>query len=182
MSIPAPETVLAFWFDELSETDWFRRSDEVDADIKGRFQLLHNMAAQGELGEWRRTIRGRLAEIILLDQFPRNIYRNSPRSFETDAMALVLSQEALRQTDLDELNGAEKAFLLMPYMHSESKVIHEQAVILYDEPGMENNLDFEKQHKLIIDQFGRYPHRNEMLGRESTPEEITYLSDGSSGF
>jgi uncharacterized protein (DUF924 family) len=182
VSIPGPETVLSFWFDELTEPDWFRQSDKVDADIKRRFQSLHNMASQGELKEWRRAIRGRLAEIIVLDQFPRNIYRNSPQSFETDAMALVLSQEALRQTDTDELSGVEKAFLLMPYMHSESKATHDQAIILFDEPGMENNLEFEKQHKLIIDQFGRYPHRNEVLGRESTPEEMTYLSDGNSGF
>ena len=177
-----PETVLSFWFDELSETDWFRQSDEVDADIKNRFQSVHDMAARGELNEWRRTIRGRLAEIIVLDQFPRNIYRNAPKSFETDAMALVLSQEALIQTDTDELSGVEKAFLLMPYMHSESKAIHDQAIILFDEPGMENNLDFEKQHKLTIDHFGRYPHRNEVLGRESTPEEMTYLSEGNRGF
>jgi uncharacterized protein (DUF924 family) len=182
MSIPAPETVSSFWFVELCETDWFRQSDKVDADIKSRFQSVHHMAAQGELNEWRSTIRGRLAEIIVLDQFPRNIYRNSPRAFETDAIALVLSQEALRQTDLDELSGVEKAFLLMPYMHSESKAIHDQAIILFDEPGMESNLDFEKQHKLIIDQFGRYPHRNEVLGRESTPEEMKYLSDGNGGF
>jgi uncharacterized protein (DUF924 family) len=182
MSIPTPENVLAFWFEELSGTDWFRQRDEVDADIKSRFQLLHNTAAQGELGEWRRTIRGRLAEIIVLDQFPRNIYRHSPKSFETDAMALVLSQEALRQADVDELSGAEKAFLLMPFMHSESKRIHEQAVVLFAEPGMKNNLDFEKQHKLIIDQFGRYPHRNEVLGRDSTPQEITYLAEGNRGF
>lgn len=182
MSIPAAEAVLAFWFDELSETDWFRQSDVVDADIKTRFQSVHHMAAQGELNEWRSTIRGRLAEIIVLDQFPRNIYRNSSKSFETDAMALVLSQEAQERSDLDELSGAEKAFLLMPFMHSESKVIHQQAVILFDEPGMENNLEFEKQHKLIIDQFGRYPHRNEVLGRESTPEEITYLAEGNHGF
>lgn len=178
----SPETVLAFWFDELSETDWFRQSDVVDADIKSRFLSVHSMAAQGELIQWRQTTRGRLAEIIVLDQFPRNIYRNSPKSFETDPMALVLSQEALGSADLQELSAAEKSFLLMPYMHSESKVIHQQAVILFDEPGMENNLAFEQQHKLIIDQFGRYPHRNEVLGRESTPEEIAYLAAENRGF
>ena len=122
------------------------------------------------------------ALILVLDQFSRNLFRNHPAAFAADPMALALSQEALQADDIGQLNAEEKSFLIMPYMHSESKVIHEQALRLFSEPGLENNLEFERQHKAIIDQFGRYPHRNELLGRKSTPEELEYLGSGGQTF
>ncbi|MBD67051.1 MAG: hypothetical protein CME62_17750 [Halobacteriovoraceae bacterium] len=174
--------ILDFWFKEISPEQWFQKSDEFDHTIQKRFGEVHHQASQGELYPWRENIYGRLAEIIVLDQFSRNIYRDDPRAFACDQMSLVLAQEAVAQKLDQELKPQEKSFLYMPYMHSESKLIHEQAVRLYSAKGLEYNLDFEIKHKKIIDRFGRYPHRNEILGRTSTPEEIEFLKEEGSSF
>ncbi len=182
MALASPDEVLSFWFTELSQEDWFRQSDEVDRTITERFRSTWESAAALECAHWRENIHGRLAEIIVLDQFPRNMFRGSGRSFKTDALALALSQEAIKAADIGDIEPDRKAFLLMPFMHSESPAIHEQAMNLFAEPGLEHNLEFEKSHKVIIDRFGRYPHRNALLGRESTPEEIKYLEEGGQTF
>ncbi|WP_286295533.1 DUF924 family protein [Vibrio apostichopi] len=174
--------VLEFWFDELTPKDWFTGGEEVDVLIKTRFSELHKVAVQGELFEWRQTAEGRLAEIIVLDQFSRNIGRNSPAAFSADPMVLALAQEAVAGGFDHQLNQQQKSFLYMPYMHSESLLVHEQAVLLFSQTGLENNLDFEFKHKVIIERFGRYPHRNEVLGRESTAEEIEFLQQPGSSF
>lgn len=176
------KTVLDFWFKELSPQDWFRKDDILDQRIQNTFFKVFEQACQGELYCWRKTIQGRLAEIIVLDQFARNIYRDDARAFLFDPMALVLSQEASRLRDCDLLTNQEKAFLYMPHMHSESLFVHEQAVKLFSVPGLEYNLEFELKHKKIIERFGRYPHRNEVLGRISTPEEISFLGEEGSSF
>ena len=167
--------VLDFWFNELNPRDWFQRNDEVDARITSRFAALHRAAALGELWSWRSSAAGALAEIIVLDQFSRNIYRNDARAFATDGMALVLAQEAVRRALDRELSAPQKSFMYMPFMHSESPVVHEAAVKLFSQPGLEENLPFELQHRDIISRFGRYPHRNEILRRASTPAEIDFL-------
>ena len=123
-----------------------------------------------------------MAEIIVLDQFSRNIYRDSPLSFATDSLALVLAQEAIRVGADKKVSESMRSFFYMPFMHSESAVIHEEAVVLYEAYGNEGNLDFELRHKAIIDRFGRYPHRNEILGRDSTAEEVEFLSQPGSRF
>lgn len=174
--------VLGFWFEDLKPEDWWKKSDEIDRTICDKFGELHEACTRGELEEWRSTPRGRLAEILVLDQFSRNIYRNSPQAFQWDPMALVLTQEAIRNKAHQELSSPKRAFLYMPYMHSESPKIHQEAVQLFSEPGLEYNLDFEKKHKEIIDRFGRYPHRNLILGRESTPEELEFLKQPGSSF
>ncbi|KZX66633.1 hypothetical protein A3712_17075 [Vibrio sp. HI00D65] len=174
--------VLDFWFDELTPKDWFTGGEYIDALIKERFSDLHQAAIQGELFEWRQTAQGRLAEIIVLDQFSRNLGRNSHAAFAADSMALALAQEAVVGGFDHQLNQQQKSFLYMPYMHSESLLIHEQAVELFSQTGLENNLDFEFKHKVIIERFGRYPHRNEVLGRTSTPEEIEFLQQPGSSF
>ncbi|CAH6951384.1 conserved hypothetical protein [Vibrio chagasii] len=174
--------VLDFWFDELTPKDWFTGGEHIDALIKERFSDLHQAATQGELFEWRQTAQGRLAEIILLDQFSRNISRNSPAAFSADPMALALAQEAVAGGFDHQLSQQQKSFLYMPYMHSESLLIHEQAVELFSQTGLENNLDFEFKHKVIIERFGRYPHRNDVLGRASTPEEVEFLQQPGSSF
>ncbi len=174
--------VLRFWFEELKPEQWFNTDTELDRAITDKFGEVHRSATQGELEEWRSTPRGRLAEILVLDQFSRQIYRNSAKAFAWDSMALVLSQEAIRQKAHQELSAPKRAFLYMPYMHSESQAIHREAMELFSEPGLEYNLDFEIKHKKIIDRFGRYPHRNEVLGRESTPEEIEFLKNPENSF
>ncbi|WP_114766849.1 DUF924 family protein [Vibrio rhodolitus] len=176
------QQVLKFWFEQLEPKDWFVSNPQVDIEIQENFGALLNQATQSELYTWRDTAKGRLAEIIVLDQFSRNIYRGSAQAFSQDPLALALAQEAVRLGADKELSTIEKSFLYMPYMHSESALIHEQAVVLFAQPGMENNYDFELKHKVIIDRFGRYPHRNAILNRESSVEEVEFLSQPNSSF
>jgi uncharacterized protein (DUF924 family) len=177
-----PGDVLDFWFGELTPEQWYKASDDVDAGIARRFGSLHAAAARCELFNWRASPEGRLAEIIVLDQFSRNIFRGQAAAFAQDALALALAQEAVRAGADALLRAAQRAFLYLPYMHSESAVIHAAALMLFDQPELENNLDFEQQHKAIIDRFGRYPHRNAVLGRVSTPEELAFLATPGSSF
>ena len=173
---------LDFWFSPAAEPNWFVKSAEFDAVLAEKFTDVLQQAAQGELWTWRETPAGRLAEIIVLDQFSRNLYRDHAESFAQDALALALAQEAI-QLNLDQqLSPEQRSFLYMPFMHSESKIIHIQALQLFEELGNPLNLDFEKKHKVIIDRFGRYPHRNQILGRSSTAEEIEFLKQPNSHF
>jgi uncharacterized protein (DUF924 family) len=132
--------------------------------------------------ERRKDAHGRLAEVIVLDQFSRNMFRNSPLSFAHDALALALAQEAIAVGADKSLNQTERSFLYMPFMHSESLKIHEIATRLFRDNGNQNSLAFELKHKAIIARFGRYPHRNSILGRKSTDEEIEFLKQPGSGF
>lgn len=171
-----------FWFKEITPEQWFKKDDEFDRMISTRFKKVHEAAKKSELYKWRKHPEGRVAEVIVLDQFSRNMYRDKPESFAQDAMALALAQEAILGGHDKELSTTEKMFLYMPYMHSESLVIHEVAERLFDVPGLENNLEYEIKHKQIIEQFGRYPHRNKILGRDSTPEELEFLTQPGSSF
>ncbi len=176
------QEIIDFWFVETTESQWWKKDDAFDQLIKNRFTEVHRQAALGELFNWRREPLGRLAEIIILDQFSRNMFRNTPESFTYDSIALVLAQEAISIGADQTLPTTEKSFLYMPYMHSESLAIHEVAVSLFTQPGMEATLDFEHKHKVIIEKFGRYPHRNNILNRESSAEEIAFLKQPNSGF
>jgi uncharacterized protein (DUF924 family) len=176
------QEILTFWFEECEPEQWFKKDPAFDALITQRFSKVHQQAAQGEKAAWRQTLQGRLAEIIVLDQFSRNLFRDQPQSFAYDGMALVLTQEAIATGNLETLTPTERSFLYMPLMHSESLLIHEEALKRFAEKGMENNLAFEKQHQAIIQRFGRYPHRNKILGRTSTAEEIAFLKEPNSSF
>lgn len=174
--------ILKFWFEELEPAQWWLRDDALDREITERFADIHARAVQGELYGWRRDVHGRLAEILVLDQFSRNIHRDTPLAFAADPMALALAQEAVAAGLDQELNPVERSFLYLPWMHSESLLMHEIALALYESLGLEQNLDFEIRHKVIIERFGRYPHRNAILGRESTPEELAFLKQPGSSF
>lgn len=174
--------ILTFWFQEIEARLWFASDKNFDNQIRERFLSVMQHAAAGELYAWRTTAEGRLAEIIVLDQFSRNVYRNTAQAFSQDAIALVLAQEAVAAGALNALNPTQRSFLLLPYMHSESRQIHAVAEPLYREFAPAGNHDFELRHKAIIDRFGRYPHRNEILGRTSTPEELEFLAQPGSGF
>jgi uncharacterized protein (DUF924 family) len=176
------EEIIKFWFEEIETSQWWKKDAEFDQLISDRFSAIHKRASRCELYDWRETAEGRLAEIIVLDQFSRNMYRDSPRSFSNDALALALSQEAIRLGADKEVSTRKRSFIYLPFMHSESAIIHEVAVDLYTALGREENLKFELKHKAIIDRFGRYPHRNEVLGRISTEEEIAFLSKPGSSF
>ncbi|MBC7941030.1 MAG: DUF924 domain-containing protein [Chitinophagaceae bacterium] len=174
--------VLNFWFDETSPAQWWKVDPAFDEGVARRFGELHRRATQAELYGWRQTPRGRLAEVIVLDQFSRNLHRRSPLAFANDALALGLAQEAVAAHADQALTPTERAFLYMPYMHSESRAIHAQAVLLFRANGQQDNLDIELRHKAIVDRFGRYPHRNAVLGRESTAEEVDFLRQPGSSF
>lgn len=174
--------IIKFWFEEISQAQWWKKDVQFDELIASRFSEVHGQASRCELNQWRDTAEGRLAEIIVLDQFSRNIYRNSSLSFATDSLALVLAQEAIRVGADQDVSEVKRGFFYMPFMHSESPLIHKEAVCLYKAYGNEGNLKFELRHKEIIDRFGRYPHRNDILGRDSTAEEIEFLAQPGSSF
>ncbi len=176
------QSIIRFWFEELTPQNWFENNPELDKEIESRFSSVLEQASRCELFNWRHSAQGRLAEIIVLDQFSRNVYRNTPKAFAQDSLALSLAQEAIRLNLDIELTPEQRSFLYMPFMHSESHLIHIEAVKLFRAPGLENNYDFELKHKAIIDRFGRYPHRNAILGRESTPEEVEFLNTPNSSF
>lgn len=177
-----PDTIVNFWFFETDQKKWFQGDEEFDQEIHKRFRDVHQRAAEGELFRWRTTPEGRLAEILILDQFSRNIYRNSPQAFAQDALALILAQEMVDRKLDERLSLQMRAFAYMPYMHSESLIIHEEARRLFSQPGLEENLRFEIAHENILKKFGRYPHRNKILGRKTTPEEAEFLKTPGSSF
>ena len=177
-----PQSILHFWFEELTPKQHFVKDAALDESIRTRFGDTLEAAARCELFAWRTTAEGRLAEIIVLDQFSRNVYRDTPRAFAQDALALVLAQELVASGQDRSLPVAQRVFAYMPYMHSESALVHTQATALFSQSGMEYNLVFELRHKAIIDRFGRYPHRNAILGRTSSAEELAFLSEPGSSF
>ena len=176
------QQIIKFWFEEIQPAQWWKKDEDFDALLVERFSDIHASASCCELFEWRRQPLGRLAEIIVLDQFSRNMFRDTPRAFATDAMSLTLAQEAIACGADEALTPVQRSFMYMPFMHSESLQIHEIAVELFRKNGIQNNLDFEFKHKKIIERFGRYPHRNQILGRQSTAEEIAFLGQPGSSF
>ena len=176
------QDVLAFWFEETPPKKRWNADPAFDDEVRRSFGGVLDQAKHGELYGWRSEPRGRLAEVIVLDQFSRNIHRDTPKAFAQDPMALALAQEALAAGAEKALSELERSFLLMPFMHSESKLIHERAEVLFRQHCPEDSYKFELRHKAIIDRFGRYPHRNAILGRESTAEEIEFLKQPGSNF
>jgi uncharacterized protein (DUF924 family) len=174
--------ILSFWFNEIKPSQWWVKNREFDALIVQMFSAVHKRANNCELFEWRRSAKGRLAEILVLDQFSRNMYRDSPQAFLSDPLALALSQEAITAGHHKELNDVERNFLYMPFMHSESLPIHNVALKLYKDNGVQATVDFEIAHRKIIAEFGRYPHRNAVLQRVSTAEEVAFLERPGSSF
>ena len=179
---PNQSAILQFWFDELTPRQHFAKDAQLDATITRRFGATLAAAARGELWAWRTDAQGRLAEILVLDQFSRNMHRDTPLAFAQDGMALVLAQELVASGQASALPPDQRAFACMPYMHSESRLVQAQAVRLFAEPGLEANLPFALQHQAIIERFGRYPHRNAILGRASSDEELAFLREPGSSF
>ena len=175
-------SVIEFWFEEVAPAQWWRKSDDFDALIRGRFSALHQSATHCELTEWRRRPLGRLAEIIIIDQFSRNLYRNQAQAFTYDSLALALAQQTVAAGIDKRLCARQRGFLYMPFMHSESRKIQKQSIQLFSQPGLDAHLSSAQQHQVIIEQFGRYPHRNKILGRASTTEELTFLQQPGSSF
>ena len=172
------DDVLGFWFDELEPRDWYASSPELDARIEERFgaRLEHLIAHPFEVA---RDARAALAAVIVLDQFSRNVFRGTGRAFTQDAAALSIARDAISLGLDRQLTEPQRQFLYMPFMHSESLEVHAISIELFKGILGGENLKWAVEHKEIIEQFGRYPHRNAALGRESTPEELAYLTDAS---
>jgi len=179
---PDGKQVLDFWFDPHNQPFWFQKNEAFDLAIREHFYNHWNDGCNGLLSDWRDTIEGRLAEIILLDQFSRNLNRDDKKAFTQDGMALILAQEAIRHSDFARLSQEQQRFVLMPFMHSESAGVHQLALPLFEELGDPATLEYEIMHKQIIDRFGHFPHRNVTLKRRSTPEEIEFLKQPGSSF
>lgn len=177
-----PETVLAFWFDELTPEDWFVKNDDLDRRITDRFTGLHLALSRGISEEWRATPEARLALIIVFDQFPRNIYRASPLAFATDALALKEAKSALAIGADQSVGEDRRAFFYMPFEHAEDIAEQVRCVALFEALGNANYLDYAHRHHDVIKRYGRFPHRNDILGRTSTAEEKTYLAEPGAGF
>lgn len=176
------QDVLQFWFHTLSDSQRFAKDEALDATLRTRFGATLLAAIRGELAGWRATPEGRLAEIVVLDQFSRNIYRDTPAAFAQDPQALTLAQELVASGQDQTLELTQRSFAYMPYMHSESLLIHAQALVLFTQPGMGSTLTFEQRHQAILARFGRYPHRNAILGRASTADELAFLAQPGSSF
>ncbi len=177
-----PQDILDFWFDELTPRQHFVKDAALDALIRARFGPTLEAAARSELWAWRATPQGRLAEIVVLDQFSRNVFRDTPRAFAQDGLALVLAQELVASGQDQGLPVVQRAFAYMPYMHSESRLVQAESVLLFSQPGLEDNLGSALRHKSIVDRFGRYPHRNVVLGRTSSAQELAFLREPGSSF
>lgn len=171
------DSVIKFWFLDHTSEDHFGGKPEFDAELAAAFGELHPAVARGEAWAWRDTPEGRLAEIIVLDQFSRQLHRGAPEAFAQDKMALVLAQEALATGADDAVPREWAAFFYLPFMHAESLLIQDEGVRLYELHGDEEQLDYMKKHRDAIARFGRFPFRNKALGRESTAEEIAYMDE-----
>lgn len=173
------QAVLDFWFRDHTHDDWFGGEQAFDAKVRIAFADTLVQAERCELSKWRTTAEGRVAEIIVLDQFTRQLYRGSGRAFASDPLALALAQELIAKPEFAGLTQDQRTFALMPFMHSESLAIHREAVPLYEEFSDEHTLEFLHKHTEVLERFGRYPKRNEALGRVSTKDEIAYIADRS---
>ena len=174
--------VLHFWFKEIKPSKWWLKNKDFDKLIKKKFKQLYESAVKCELYNWRNFSKGRLAEIIILYQFSRNMFRDTPKAFESDSQALCLAQQAISLNIDKELNVYERLFLYMPFMHSESLTIQELSIKYFETLGLRNNLDYAKKHYKVIKRFNRFPHRNKILKRESSVEEINFLKLPGSRF
>ncbi len=189
----SPADVLAFWFGSEGEPGygefrdrWFRKDEAFDREAAGRFGGLYERAAAGELDAWREEAEGCLALVIVLDQFPRNMFRGDARTHATDGEALVAAKYAIERALDRELPAFQKMFLYMPFMHTESVEDQRRSVELFEglaaEPGGPDVVEYAVGHRDIVERFGRFPHRNAILGRETTPEEVEFLTQPGSSF
>ena len=171
----SPQQIIEFWFSDRIKNQWFSSTPELDKEIFRKYGSIFDDASIGMLDDWMNDPEGSLALIILLDQFPLNMFRGQAKSFQTERKAIEVAFNAINNKYDQKLERDKRVFLYMPFMHSESLQIHQQALLLFSEPDFGHTLTFEKQHFDIVKQFGRYPHRNEILGRSSTALEEQFL-------
>lgn len=173
--------VLQYWFEQLDQKHWFENNRTVDQQIRDRFLPLHERLAGGD-GSAAATPRELLATIVVLDQFSRNLYRRTPRAYAADPMALQLARRAISQSADREMTDEQKQFLYMPFQHSEDPQDQARSLALFEKLGNESWIKYARAHKTIIDRFGRFPHRNEILGRSSSAEEAASIREPMGSF
>jgi uncharacterized protein (DUF924 family) len=178
------DDVLDFWFSEQTRPRWWDKDETFDAEVRRRFEAVHREAAAGKLAEWERTAEGALALIVSLDQFPRNMYRDTPRAFATDPQARAAAERAVgRGFDRQFDDADHRMFFYLPFEHSERIEDQDRCVALVRERcGAGDYPKYAEAHRDVIRRFGRFPHRNAILGRRNTPEEEAYLSQPGAGF
>ena len=174
--------ITQFWFDEIKPKKWFEKDEGFDSLLSDRFLRQVELGLKGRLNIWNENIEGCLGLILLLDQFTRNIFRDTPKAFEGDSQALDLSLDAIKKGYLNEKNSGWRHFLLMPLMHSENLAIQEMSLPLFQNYTNEKTYSFAKRHYDIIKRFSRFPHRNQLLGRVSSREEVLFLAEPGSSF
>ncbi|TYL94323.1 DUF924 domain-containing protein [Bradyrhizobium rifense] len=172
-----PAGILAFWR-EAGRERWYKRNDAFDAEVRRRFLLLWQKAAAGALASWEGSDDGALALVIVLDQFPRNIFRGTPEAFASDALARDVARRAIERGADARIDPLLLEFLYMPFMHSEHLPDQLQCVALFENTENAENLKYAREHADIIQRFGRFPHRNGLLGRETTADEQAFLDGG----
>jgi uncharacterized protein (DUF924 family) len=182
MNENAIDDVVRFWFEELTPKQWYRPPETVDAEIAARFRKTYDDLKQGVPAEWLETPKGFLAAILVLDQLPRNMFRGQARAFATDKEALALAKRAIEEGIDANLPPKQRAFIYLPFQHSEALADQARSVGLFTALGNPLNLDYAFRHQDIIERFGRFPHRNAALGRHSTPEEDAFLTEPGSSF
>lgn len=182
MTVARPEEIVLFWKDAGPEK-WFKADPAFDEQIRSRFLETYEAGMRGELAHWERSVYGAFALVILLDQFPRNIFRGTPRAFASDEMAKQVADRAIAAGRDKAVDPELHTFFYMPYMHSELLADQERCVALMLASGRQENIKYAEIHRDAIARFGRFPHRNVILGRISTPEEVAYLQseDGFKG-
>lgn len=168
--------VVAFWFAETAQPLWFAATPDFDEQLRARFLETYRAAAAGRLTDWEATPEGALALTIVLDQFPLNLFRGQPESFATEVAARAVADRAISRGFDRTLPPVQRQFLYLPFMHGEALADQERSVRLYQQPGLEEGLRFARHHHDLIARFGRFPHRNAILGRTSTAEERAYLA------
>lgn len=174
--ITTAQTLIDFWFSERVAKLWFNSTPAFDDELRERFATTYQAACRGNLDAWEATAHGALALVILFDQVPLNIFRRQAQSFATEARAREVANRAIAQGYDAGFSDPQKAFLYMPYMHSENLADQDTSIDLFTRAGLSNNLRFAHHHREIVRRFGRFPHRNEILGRESTEEESAWLA------
>ena len=171
-----PEQLLDFWFSSEVAPYWFRSTPELDDRIRVRYQVLWESAAAGDCDDWMTYPEGALALCILLDQFPLNMFRGKPEAFSSEQKAVAVTKSAVSAQLDKSLPNDRRVFLYMPLMHSESLSDQDLSVRLFEQAGLKQSARFARHHRALIERFGRFPHRNALLGRMSTPEELRYLA------
>lgn len=175
MTLATSDDVLAFWFSEPVKPLWFDSTPEFDKELQDKYLGTYQAALNGELSEWEKSPQGALALVICLDQFALNMFRGKVEGFAGEEPSRQVAARAIERGFDKSLDEVQKGFLYMPYMHSEDLTDQDRVVELFTLAGMENNLKWANHHRDIVKRFGRFPHRNAILGRQSTPEEIAYL-------